>query len=302
MTSIRGAWENYKETVAFAGIEIKPIYLILLTLVLAIGGFILGQFIDLTLGFLLAIVFIDLGFGLPSFIAKRKIEKIEKSLPDVLHHMSTTLKTGGTVETALREVSRMKYGPITTGLKKMLREIKEGSTFEKSLTKFAKESRSKLLKRTSTIIIAARRSGGGLVDTLTAMSSDIRAIRRLKSERKTKTLLQFLFIITTGCIIAPFVFGVVKSVLSVLIRVGGPAAGASGLVTRFDFLFKTYLIIESALSTLGAVQVRDGKMSKAVLYIPILTLVTYVIYMVIASQFLAILGGAQVAQASFLFL
>lgn len=292
MGLISGAWNRYRNMVEFAGMRIDARALAVITIIsAAVAGFLVHYF-DPILSMLLALVILDLGFGIPFFLAGRKVEKIESSLPDVLHHMSTTLKTGGTVETALQEASRMDYGPVTRGLRRMLREIGEGSTFERSLKSFAERSRSKLLQKTSLIIIAARKSGGSLVDTLSAISDDIRSLKRLKSERKTETLLQFMFIIVSGCFVAPMVFGIVKSVLAILVGVGGTSAGGAALIAKYDLIFKAYLGMESALSTLGAVQVREGNFSKAVLYIPILVLVTYTIYVVVSSQFISMIAGA----------
>ncbi len=282
--------KSYEETVRFAEMSIGAKKLLVITLAASIIGFFLGALVDITLAILIPLVIIDIGIGMPFFLARRKVRKIETALPDMLHHMSTTLKTGGTVEVALEEASRVDYGPITKGIKRMLSDIREGSTFERAFKEFAIASRSELLEKTAMIIITARKSGGGLVDTLTAMSEDIRALERLRAERRTKTLLQFLFIVVAGCFVAPFVFGVVKSVLTILVSVGGAGTG-NGLIARFDLIFKVYLIMESALTTLAAVQVREGSMSKAVIYIPILVLITYVIYVIVASQFLVVLGG-----------
>lgn len=290
MSIIKDKLEKYEETVKFAGLKIGPKKLLIITLAASVVAFVIGSFIDITLSFLLPVVIIDLGIGAPFFLARRKVRSIEDALPDVLHHMSTTLKTGGTTEVALEEASRVDYGPITKGIKRMLNDIREGSTFERAFREFASTSRSELLEKTAMIIITARKSGGALVDTLTAMGEDIRAIQRLRSERRTKTVLQFMFIIVAGCFVAPFVFGIVKSVLSILVSVGGDGSGA-GLISQFDLIFKIYLVMESALTTLGAVQVREGSMSKAVIYIPIFVLITYIIYILVASQFLAILGG-----------
>ncbi|MFW5902322.1 MAG: type II secretion system F family protein [archaeon] len=290
MEKISKKWKQYQNRVEFSGIGIDPVILVVLTIVLAIIGAVLASFFDLVLSLLIALVILDLGLGLPLFLANNKIQKIEKALPDVLHHMSTTLKTGGTVETALKEASRVDYGPITEGLRKMLREMQEGSTFERAFKSFSERSQSKLLEKVSTVIVAARRSGGGLIDTLTAMSSDIRSVQRLRSERRTKTLLQFLFIIVAGSFIAPIIFGIVRSVLAILVGVGGEAA-ATGVVSQYGTIFKVYLVLQSALGTVGAVQVREGKLSKSVIYIPIFALITYVIYMVVSTQFLAIVGA-----------
>lgn len=285
-------YKKYVETLKFSGIKIPPQLMIILTIIFAVALAFVGILFDITLGILLPFLALDIGFGLPFYLADKKITQIEASLPDVLHHMGTTLKTGGTIEVALREVSRIEYGPITKNIKDMLRKINEGKTFEDAFSDFALESRSELLQRVAVIIISARKSGGALVETLSAMAEDIRALYRLKRERKTKTFLQFLFIIVAGTLIAPFVFGIVKSVLEILIKIGGEATVETlRIVGEFDFLFKLYVIFESALAVLGAVQVREGGFSKAVMYIPIAVLVSYIIYVFISASFLSLIGA-----------
>lgn len=285
-------YEKYEETLRFSGIKIPPQLMIVLTIVLVAASVFIGLLFDITLAVLLPLLALDIGFGLPFYLADKKVAQIEERLPDVLHHMGTTLKTGGTIEVALKEVSRIEYGPITVGIKDMLREINEGKTFEDAFSDFALRSRSALLQRTAVIIIAARRSGGALLETLSAMAEDIRALYRLKRERKTKTFLQFLFIMVAGVLIAPFVFGIVKSVLEILIKVGAQATAETlRIVTEFDTLFKAYIIIEAALATLGAVQVREGGFSKAVIYIPIAAIISYMIYITVAASFLPLIGG-----------
>ena len=253
---------------------------------------IFGMFLDIVLGFLIAITLIDLGLGLPFFLADKKLTAIEGRLPDVLGHMSTTLKTGGTIEMALREVGRMDYGPITPGMRRMLKNIREGITFEEAFRRFGEDTRSDLIQKTATIIISARKSGGALVDTLSAMSQDVRAMGRLKRERQTKTFMQFLFLIVAGVVVAPLVFGIVRSVLIILIQAGGTGAtGGDDLAATYDLLFKSYILVEASLTMVGAVLIREGKISRSVLYVPIGALVAYFIYTGVASVFVSIIAG-----------
>jgi len=287
------AWRSYVDTVEFSEIKINPAVLIVVTLMAMVVAFIIGSLLDVTFSFLLMILAADLGFGLPFFLADSKIDALESRLPDVLHHIGTTLKTGGTIEIALREASKVNYGPITKGIKIMLREINEGKTFEDAFRDFAIESRSPLFKKVAIIIIAAKKSGGALLDTLSAMAEDIRAVYRLKRERKSKTLMQFLFILVAGLGVAPFVFGIVNSVLEILTKIGvsTSAEEAYALIQQFDFLFKLYLIIAAALIVVASVQVREGKLSKSIVYVPIGIVITYVIYVFVSSFFLKILGA-----------
>ena len=287
--------KTYEDAVEFAGIKMNPKVILLLTFIgilLAIGLSFAVPFIDFTVSILLILLIVDFGLGYPFYLKDKKIEDIESKLPDVLHHIATTIKTGGTVETALKEVARVDYGPITPGLRRMLLQMNEGKTFEDAFTNFALESHSRLLEKAAIIIVAARRSGGGLLETLTAMAEDFRAVYRLDRERKSKTFLQFLFILVAGVFIAPFVFGIVKSVLEILVQVGsGSTEQSTALVNKFDTIFKVYLMMQAALAAIGAFQVREGKISKAITFIPIAAIISYVIYIVISSQFLALLGA-----------
>ncbi|MBI1973466.1 type II secretion system F family protein [Candidatus Micrarchaeota archaeon] len=288
--------QTYEDSLEFIGWKIPAVMLILLSVVVSVVAFVAGFFLgaDLPLVFLVSLLVADLGLGLPLYIANKKVGAIEKRLPDVLHHLSITLKTGGTIETALKETGRIDYGPITVGLREMLRQINEGKTFEDAFRDYALKSRSEMLEKVAIIIIAARRAGGGLLDTLDALAEDIRSVYRLRQERRSKTLMQFMFIIVAGSFVAPFVFGILRSVIQVLAKVGTSAADptlAIGLTNQFDLMFKGFLIIESALTTFGAVQVREGKITSAVIVAPITILISYLLYSVVGGSFMGLLIG-----------
>jgi len=291
----KNLYEKYADTVEFAEIRINPKLLLLLTFIGVILSILVSfiiPFIDFTISILAILLIVDIGLGLPFYLKDKKIAEIESELPDVLHHIAITIKTGGTIETALKEASRVDYGPITPGLKKMLLQINEGKTFEEAFTNFSLESNSKLLEKAAIIIVAARKAGGGLLETLTSMAEDFRALYRLQRERESKTFLQFLFILVAGVFIAPFVFGIVKSVLQILVQVGGESTTSTNtIVAKFNTLFKVYLILQAALASIGAFQVREGKISRAITFIPIAAIISYGIYLVVATQFIALLGA-----------
>ncbi len=291
----KSLYQKYADAVEFSGMKIKPQFLLVLTLIGVFASILISffiPFIDFTVSILAILLIIDIGLGLPFYLKDKKIAEIESKLPDVLRHIAITIKTGGTIETALKEASRVDYGPITPGLKKMLLQINEGKTFEEAFTNFALESHSNLLEKAAIIIVAARKAGGGLLETLTSMAEDFRALYRLQRERQSKTFLQFLFILVAGVFIAPFVFGIVKSVLQILVQVGGePTASTDALVSKFNTLFKVYLILQAALSSIGAFQVREGKISKAITFIPIAAIISYAIYIVVSTQFIALLSA-----------
>jgi hypothetical protein len=102
--------------------------------------------------------------------------------------------------------------------------------------------------------------------------------------------MQFLFIIAAGVLVAPIVFGIVKSVLEILMKISVSGTETTGLVAQFDFLFKAYLIVETTLIILSSMQVREGNLSKSILWIPFGIIATYVIYVAVSTLFLSMLG------------
>jgi len=276
-----GFLADYKEAARFARIKFPPTFMLAFAFLLSIIALAAAYFIlaDVTLGILIALLVIDLFVGLPFYLADKKIRDLEKDLPDVMHHLATTLKTGGTVESALKEVLRFEYGAISKGLKQVINQINEGKRFEDAFMNFAKESKSEMLQKAAVIILAARKAGGGLVGTLTAMAEDMREVYRLRKDREDKTFLQFLFIVVAGSIITPFIFGILRTVLEILFTVSAQLQTTeTNLLGQFEFLFKTYIIIGSSLTTLAAVQVKEGKMSRGIVLIPLLAAIAYGIY------------------------
>ena len=112
--------DSYYNTAKFAGIRTNPFAVVMLGLFMGGALFLLASMYDFVLGFLLFILCLVLSIGMPFLLADRKITQIESRLPDVLHHIGTTLKTGSTVEVALKEVTITDYGPITAFVREML--------------------------------------------------------------------------------------------------------------------------------------------------------------------------------------
>ncbi len=236
-----------------------------------------GLFIDIVLGGLLAILIFDLSLGYPMFIREKRIRSIEETLPDVMSHMSTSLRAGGTIESALKEVAGYGYGPISEDLRRMLRELSEGKTFEEAFLDFAERTESVLVQRSVNVIVSAKRTGGGLVDALSSISDDMRGNLRLLKERRAKTMVQVLFIIVAGNFVAPFIFGLVAGIIVFLANIGGEGQ-APAVFDTLLFYFKGYLIVSALFSSMAASLIREGTITKTVIYAPILLIISYVIF------------------------
>jgi archaellum biogenesis protein FlaJ (TadC family) len=207
--------------------------------------------------------------------------------PSVLREMADILKAGGTYEYALREIKNSDYGPISSYFEKIVRKIDEGGTLEESLFAFSAEIDSKIIKRTMTIIVDSIKAGAKLSQVLEEISEDARSIYKLGIERKTQTMLQTAFLVAAGTFVAPVIFGLVGTIVSVLLK------SSTGLVydslvieqaiqSRVFILdlFIIYIFISNVSVGLMVSLMREGTINKSFFIIPILLLISYTVYYV----------------------
>lgn len=173
------------------------------------------------------VAILSLIVGIPITIRNNRIASIEKNLPDALKHMALVLKSGGTTEGALEEAANADYGPLSDDLKLGLKRLKEGKSFDEILKDIAMNSGSILFARTSSLIIDARKAGAGLADVMNAISDEARDLIRITRERKSRTMMHVLFLVVSGLLLSPFIFGFTMSIVSFMSS-GISASGGFG--------------------------------------------------------------------------
>jgi flagellar protein FlaJ len=222
--------------------------------------------------------------GLPYMKFQGLIDEIEANFSDALKQMADTLKAGDTYESALREVANSEYGRLSEEMELALRRLEEGENLDTSLRGFAERIDSKVVKRTINIILDSVRTGASLADILDEIADDVRDYHRLKEHRKANTTMQFIFMIAAGGVIAPAIFGEINAVMKIFSAVSLQAVSASqkataDAITNFILtLIQLYIIIEVLASGIMMAIIRDGKVNKSIIYIPVLLLLAFMSY------------------------
>ena len=246
------------------------------------------------------LVLLDLFLGYPIIKKDKRIDAIEEALPDALKQMADTLKAGGTYEYALREISTAQYGPLTQEFAQVLRKLEEGENLENSLRSMSRNIDSRLVKRSTEIILDSIKAGAGLADILDEIADDIRAMHRIGVERKTRTLMQVLFMVAAGGVVAPMIMGMVSSIVGFLMTstLQGLGGGlgveetAREALATIKFLMQAYIIIEIVASGLMIALMRHGNAKKGLMYIPILLLVAFIVYYLAAFMAAGMVGAS----------
>jgi len=280
-------FRSYADNLEKSGFPVDATLWVLISLLVAVVSgtlFILMMPAIWHLGLIGFIVVLDLLLGYPYLMAMNRIAAIEEDLPDALKQMADTLKAGGTYEYALREVAMSEYGPLKIEMNAVLRKLEEGENFETSLNTLIENIDSVLVRRSITIIIDSVHSGAGLADILDQISDDVRAMHRIGRERKSRTMMQVMFMVAAGAIVAPMIFGFVATILHVLITASAGAVAeearnaaikASETIAN---LIQIYIFIEVVASSIMIALMRDGRVNKSIIYFPFLLLLAYVVY------------------------
>ncbi|MEK6941425.1 MAG: type II secretion system F family protein [archaeon] len=300
LTDRIGFLQKYQTNLRHINFQVNAVVWITLSVLL---GLVVGAIIIFTLpefyqgGIIVFIVIVDLMTGYPYIKASQRIDEIERNLPDALKQMADTLRAGGTYEYALREIATTEYGPLKKELNEVLRKLEEGENFETAFGVLSTNVDSKIIKRTITIIIDSVRSGAGLADILDEISEDVREAHRIEKERKTKTLLQVIFMVVAGSLIAPMIFGFVSTISTVLINAAAKIVTEEEQITAkqasstIQLGIQIYLFFEVLAASAMMALMREGKLTKTIIYLPILLLIAYVAYTFAVIFSGAIVGG-----------
>ena len=243
----------------------------------ALSTILIQEFTLIPFSFGLATLILMLGY--PYMKKESLIDSIEKNFSDALKQMADTLKAGDTYENALREVVNAEYGRLSDEMQLSLRRMEDGENLDTALTGFANRVDSLRIKRTITIILDSIKTGSSLSDILNEIADDLRDYQRLKEERKASTTMQFLFLIAAGGFIAPIIFGEIGSVMGGFSMIGMRELNLDAPKDVFlTTIIQLYIIIEVIGSGVMMALIREGKINKSIIYIPLLLLIAFVVY------------------------
>ena len=148
----------------------------------------------------------------PSFFnlyETRKIGKLEAEFPAMVRDISLSVKSGMTIERAMRMAAGGQYGALTKAIKQMDNMISWGTSFEDALLHFAKKYPTPLIRRTVFTLIEASRMGGQLGEILEGVATDVEETKTLEKRRSSETK-PYLMV----CYISYFVFLAVIMIMS----------------------------------------------------------------------------------------
>jgi len=121
-------------------------------------------------------------------------ESIESRVPELLEDIAEGQLTGLTFLRAIEASAMKDYGAVTSELRRILAHIKLGGTIEEGFEEFARRVDSKMVKRTSGIIVETTRAGGDIAKIIRSLADYLRQVKTINDDRRG-TMRTYVFIV-----------------------------------------------------------------------------------------------------------
>ena len=249
-------------------------YLLISLLVGVIAGAVAGIF-NLLYGLAAFIAaFLGMAYLYPYWKINKRIEDMERRLPDAFFYLASSLRAGISFSEALEELTTANFGALTKEFKKTVAEIKKGRPTNEALLAFAvRNKKSPVLYRSMMIIIETLERGAPMGDVLVSVGNDVREILRIKQERKASTGMQVMFFIITSGFIGPLILGIVTQVMAAM-TTQVPNFPTETVRT----ILLGFVILQAIASGLGIGVIREGKYSAGLKYSALLVIAGFAVF------------------------
>lgn len=272
--------------------------------IIGIAVFITWTVIQLTI---MATFFLTGYFFLDLRIYKR-VHEIELILPDFLVSVSTNLKGGMGLESALWNSIKPKFGIISHEITLVSKKVMTGRDVVEGLAEFAEKYPSPELKRTMGLIISEFEIGGKITDILDDIVDNLKNTQKLKKQLQASVVSYVIFIGAIVIFIAPVLFALSYNLISFISGFMTKVSGALSTSNAPSFLagmtggetvdpegfriFGYYAVATiSIISSMIVSIIEKGDIKGGVKYIPLFFIVSELVYYLALGFLATVLGG-----------
>jgi tight adherence protein C len=175
---------------------------------------------------LLLVLTFAIGMYLPNVWLKAKAKQrqtqIQKTLPDAIDLLTTSVEAGLGIDAALGQVSEKIRGPIAPELKKVLRDMAMGSARRDALKEFARRVVIADVQQFVNAVLQAEQMGVSLGQVIRVQADQMRVRRRQRAEQQAyKAPVKMVFPLVLFIFPAIFVIILGPAFIQVMQNIGG---------------------------------------------------------------------------------
>ncbi len=201
-------------------------------------------------------------YSIIKYNERKRISRIENRFPDFVRDLSEALKSGMTLTSAIKMLSKTNYGPLTDEIKRLTIRLEWISIKEAILEFKERLRRSKLISRALDIFLEAYDSGGKLDKTLDGISKTTLELREVEENRKSIMYEQATMIIVISLIFIGITISLFKLIVPILVAKNAEYMGFFNLgnvsVEYYRSLFLVAMLMESVVGGILSGYVSDN--------------------------------------------
>ncbi len=230
---------------------------------------------------------------------------IEKALPDALQLMSSNLRAGLTPERALLLAARPEFGPLTTEINRVGKEIAVGKDIDEALMGVTKRVKSEKISKTIMLIVSGIRAGGELASLLDHTARNLRDQDFVDQKIRSSVRMYVIFIFAAVGLGAPLLYGLSSFLVEVLTKVLGSVdipktttmnmpINITSVSIGVDFVMKYVIIsiiITSILGSMALGSISKGEEKQGLKYAPLLIAIALSVFFLVRFAINNLLSG-----------
>lgn len=236
-------------------------------------------------------------------IIYKRTKEIEDILPDFLQAVSVNLRAGMTFDKALWNSVSPDFEVLSKEIEIVAKKSMTGRDIENALQDFSDKYKSGIVKEAIELIIIGLKSGGSVTDLLDRLVANLRQTSNLKKELIAAVSGNIFFITIIAVVISPILFALSYNLLIIIQSLGGRLGGAgNAIMGGFSFgteavkpadfiLFSKLAVLSiSLLSAMIISNIKSGNLKGGFKYLPIFTIISYIIYLLALAAFNMLFG------------
>jgi pilus assembly protein TadC len=272
---------------------------------LAIGGLVFISWSVIQIA-LMAIFFL-IGYFILDIQIYKRVQDLELMLPEYLSVVSTNLKGGMSLESAMWNAIRPEFGVLSHEVTMVSKKVMTGHDLTEALAELSTKYDSPELKRTLSLIVSEFEIGGKISDIIDDITRHLKDTQKIKRKMQASVLSYIIFISAIVIFIAPILYALSYNLIAFMqtfiAKVGGslstsnvpsflsnisPDAIDAELFKKFGYVAVATV---SFMSSLIVAIIEKGDIRGSLKYVPLYVCVALLVYHVALSVLSVFLGG-----------
>lgn len=241
------------------------------------------------------------------YVVYTRTKAIEGVLQEFLRYVSENLKGGMSIESALWESIRPKFGVLAEEIRLTAKRVMTGQDVDEALHEFANKYDSPTVKRTFDLIIEGMRGGIDIAELIDKLEVNLRETKELKDEIVAINSTYVIFLTAISFMIAPALFGLSFNLLIILkqisCKMGQSATGLGSTQLPLDIssfniepesfaTFSYYVLgVTSMFIAMMVSLIRNGNIKQGIKYVPVYGVGSVIMYLFFKSILRLIFAG-----------